>query len=42
MAWWGPGVMQIDRAWEMKVHVPPSLRWTQRRGWRLRSSALVA
>ena len=42
MAWWGPGVMQIDRAWEMWVHLPPSLRWTQRRGWRLRSSALVA
>ena len=42
MTWWGPGVTQIDRVWEMWVHLPPSPRWTQRRGWRLRSSALMA
>ena len=38
----GAGVTQIDRVWEMWVHLPPSPRWTQRRGWRLRSSALMA
>ena len=37
---WGPGVMQIDRVWKMWVRLPPSLCWTQRRGWHLRSSAL--
>ena len=30
---WGPGVMQLDRVWEMWVHMPPSLCWTQQRGW---------
>ena len=42
MTWWGPGVTHIDRVWEMWVHLPPSPHWTQRRGWRLRSSALMA
>ena len=32
MAWWGPGVTQIDRVWEMWVHLPPSPRWTQTEG----------
>ena len=32
MTWWGPGVTQIDRVWEMWVHLPPSPRWTQRSG----------
>ena len=41
-AWWGPRVMQIDRVWEMWVRLPPSVCWTQRRGWHLRSSALMA
>ena len=30
---WGPGVMQLDGVWEMWVRTPPSLCWTQRRGW---------
>ena len=29
---WGPGVMQLDRVWEIRVRLPPSLCWTQRRG----------
>ena len=37
----GPGVMQLDRVWKMWVRLPPSLCWTQRRGWHLRSSALM-
>ena len=42
MTCWGLGVTQIDRVWEMWVHLPPSPRWPQRRGWRLRSSAFMA
>ena len=41
-AQWGPGVMQLDRVWEMWVRLPPSLCWTQRRGWNLRSTVLMA
>ena len=36
------GVMQLDRVWEMWVRLPPSLSWTQRRVWHLRSSVLLA
>ena len=39
---WGLGVMQLDRVWEMWVRLPPSLCWTQRRGWHLRSGAFLA
>ena len=42
MARWGRGVMQLDRVWEMWVRLPPSLCWTQRRGWHLTSSVLMA
>ena len=41
-ALWGPGVMQIDRLWEIWLRLPTSLRWTRRGGWHLRSGALMA
>ena len=38
---WEQGVLQLDRVLEVWVHLPLSVRWTQRRWWLMRSSVLM-
>ena len=39
---WEPGVMRLDRVWDMWVRLPPSLCWTRRQRWLLVSNVLLA
>ena len=38
---WEPGVMLLDRVWEVWVRLPPSLYWA-RQWWRLVGSSILS